>query len=62
MFIEIDNYSETIRKFIRGMWNQTDNVVTGGHCFNAVAAITSIQMRLDGTATFNGGTYVLRGI
>jgi hypothetical protein len=62
MFIEIDNYSETIRKFIRGMWNQTDNVVTGGHCFNATAAITSIQMRLDGTATFNGGTYVLRGI
>ena len=62
MFIEIENYNDTIRKFIRGIWNQTDNVVTGGHCFNATAAITSIQMRLDGTATFNGGTYVLRGI
>jgi hypothetical protein len=62
MFIETDVYNDTVRKFIRGMWNQTDNVVTGGHCFNSTTAITSIQIRLDGTATFNGGTYVLRGI
>lgn len=62
MFIEVDVYNDTVRKFIRGMWNQTDNVVTGGHCFNSTTAITSVQIRLDGTATFNGGTYVLRGI
>ena len=62
MFVEIDNYNDTVRKFIRGMWNQSDNVWTGGHAFNSTTAITSVQMRLDGTATFNGGTYVLRGI
>lgn len=62
MFIEIDRYNDVARKFIKGMWNQTDNVWIGGHNFNATAAITSIQIRLNGTATFNGGTYVLRGI
>jgi hypothetical protein len=62
MYIEIDNYTQAIRKFIRGMWNQTDNVWFGGHNFNNTTAITSLQIRLDGTATFNGGTYVLRGI
>lgn len=62
MFIEIDNYNDTMRKFIRGMWNQTDNVWLGGHNFNNTTAITTLQMRLDGSATFNGGTYVLRGI
>jgi len=62
MFVEIDNYSQSIRKFIRGMWNQTDNVWVGGHNFNNTTAITTIQIRLDGSATFNGGTYVLRGI
>jgi len=62
MFIEIDNYNETMRKFIRGMWNQSDNVWLGGHNFNNTTAVTSLQMRLDGSATFNGGTYVLRGI
>ena len=62
MFVEIDNYSLTQRKFLRGQWNQTDNVWIGGHAFNNTTAITTIQMRLDGSATFNGGTYVLRGI
>jgi hypothetical protein len=62
MYIEIDNYTQTMRKFIRGMWNQSDNVWLGGHNFNSTTAITSLQIRLDGTATFNGGTYVLRGI
>jgi len=62
MYVEIDNYSQSIRKFIRGMWNQSDNGWTGVHAFNSTTAVTSIQMRLDGTATFNGGTYVLRGI
>jgi hypothetical protein len=62
MFIEIDNYSLTQRKTIRGQWNQTDNAWVGAHGFNNTTAITSIQIRLDGTATFNGGTYALRGI
>ncbi len=62
MFIEINRYNDAVRKFIKGMWNQTDNVVFGAHNFNDTTAITSIQIRLNGTATFNGGTYVLRGI
>jgi hypothetical protein len=62
MFIEVDNYADTQRKTIRGQWNQTDNAWVGAHGFNNTTAITSVQIRLDGSATFNGGTYVLRGI
>lgn len=62
MCIEISRYNDTVRKFITGFWNQTDNFWGGGHNFNSTTAITSIQIRLNGTATWSGGTYVLRGI
>jgi hypothetical protein len=62
MYIEVDCYNDTVRKFIRGGWNQSDNAWFGAHNFNSTTAITSMQIRMDGSATFTGGTYVLRGI
>lgn len=61
MCLTIFNYNETARKFIQMQWNQSDNPWGGYVNFNSTTAITSIQIRMNGTATFNGGTYVLRG-
>jgi hypothetical protein len=59
--ITIFNYNETARKFISMQWNQSDNPWGGYVNFNSTTAITSIQIRMNGTATFSAGTYVLRG-
>ena len=59
--ITIFNYNETARKFIEMQWNQSDNPWGGYVNFNSTTAITSIQIRMNGTATFSAGTYVLRG-
>ena len=59
--LTVFNYNETARKFIQMQWNQSDNPWGGFGNFNSTTAITSVQIRMNGTATFSAGTYVLRG-
>lgn len=61
----IRNYTATTQKPVQTSYGDTDNATNfyGVGYINTTSAITSIQIRtVNGTSTFNGGTYTLYGV
>ena len=61
----IRNYTATTQKPVQTAYGDTDNSTSfyGVGYINTTSAITSIQIRtVNGTSTFNGGTYTLYGV